>query len=134
MIARLLLPLLVLTAVGPTAAAASVTVKQGETWIFAVERGQPVRARRVQPNAAAKAGEIKASLRTMLGTNLTISSQGKVAYTYRAELLDRSGRATATRASTLPAGGKPTFEYWREAAVAVRLSDFKAATTDGSCP
>ena len=133
MIGKMILAELALAA-STSAAAAPLTIRQGETWIFAIERGQPAHARKVQQFAIPKAGEVKASLRSMLGTSLAISSNGKVGYTYRAELLDGTGKATTARACTLPPGGKPTFEHWKETADAIRLSNFKPAPKGGSCP
>ena len=132
MIGKILLGALLL--VPAPAAATGLIIRQGETWIFAIQKGQPAKARKVAAGTAAKPGEVKASLRSMLGTNLTISSNARGGYTYRAELLDANGKVTTGRACTLPPGGKPTFEHWKEAAVAVRLSNFRPTAKAGSCP
>ena len=110
-----------------------LTVKTGESWMFAISRGQPVRARKVKPTVKPPAGQVVVTLRAMLGTSLSISSNSRQAYTYKAELIG-AGKAVPVRSCTLPANGRVSFEHWPEKADAVRISDFKIARQDGSCP
>ena len=110
-----------------------LTVKTGESWMFTISRGQPVRARKVKPTVKPLPGQVVVTLRAMLGTSLSISSNSRQAYTYKAELIG-AGKSVPVRSCTLPAGGRVSFEHWPEKADAVRISDFKVARKDGSCP
>ena len=117
----------------PTAAiAAPVTIKAGESWVFAVEDGQPVRARKVTSSITAGPGQIKASVVSTMGTTMTVTNNSRVNYTFQAELVGAA--AGKSRTCTLPASGGPVLEYWPVKATAVRLSTFKVASADGNCP
>ena len=120
--------------VAPAAAQSSgLTIKTGESWMFAISRGQPVRARRVKPTVKPPSGQVLVTLRAMLGTSLSITSNNRQSYTYRAELIG-ADRPIPVRSCTLPANGRVSFEHWPEKADAVRISDFRVARKDGSCP
>ncbi len=69
----------------------------------------------------------------MMGTSLSITSNNSQAYTYSAELIG-ADRTVPVRSCTLPANGRLSFEHWPQNASAVRISKFKVATKDGSCP
>ena len=117
---------------GTPAAAGPLTVAAGESWVFSLQRGDPVRARRVKPNAAPAAGQIKVTVVAGMGTAMTVTNNSRTAYTFRAELI---GAPTGKpRTCTLPAKGVPALEYWPVKAKAVRIGRFKAARADGSCP
>jgi len=110
-------------------------VKQGETWIFAISRGEPVRARQVLPTDKPARGQVQVTVSAMMGTTMTIINNNSISYTYRAELLGAGERkANPTRTCTLPAKGKLAIENWPQKAAAVRLSNFKPAPSGGSCP
>jgi hypothetical protein len=112
-----------------------LTVRPDETWLFSISRGQPIRARRAKPTAQPGEGQVLVTVRTMLGTAMTITSNNPVAYTYRAELIGTAGGKTVpSRTCTLPADAMVSFEHWPQQASAVRLSDFRRARRDGSCP
>ena len=128
-----ILPFALLAALSAPLAAKPLVVATGESWIFTIERGQPAKARRVAPTVKARPGEVQVSVRSMMGTTMTISSNNKRAYTFRAELLG-TGAALKARSCTLPANGRPALESWPQAATAVRLSDFKPAPAAGNCP
>jgi hypothetical protein len=115
------------------AAAKPLTVRTGESWLFSLHRGEPVRARKVSPQARPGSGQVMVTVRSVIGTTMTISSNNPEAYTYRAELIG-TGEAVAARSCTLPANGRLSFEQWPEKAEAVRLSEFRIARKDGSCP
>lgn len=115
------------------AVAAPLTVKTGESWMFAISRGQPVRARKVKPTVKPAPGQIIVTVTSMMGTTMSISSNNPLAYTYQAELIG-AGKAVPARSCTLPANGRLSFEHWPEKANAVRLSQFKVATKGGACP
>ena len=114
------------------AQAAGLTVRTGETWTFTVKNGEPAQARKVTASAKIPKGWIKVAVRAMLGTAMTVTNNSPIAYTFRAELL-KDGKATAARPCTLPANARPIFEQWEQKADAVRISDFKAAGSDGHC-
>ena len=126
------LALALLLLVTTPAQAAGLTVKMGETWFFSVKNGEPANARRVAPSAKIPKGQIKVSVRPLMGTSMVVTNNSPIAYTFRAELLS-GGNATVARSCTLPANARPAFEQWQEKAEAVRISGFKAATADGRC-
>ena len=112
--------------------AAPLTVKTGETWIFTIKNGQPANARKVTPSAKIAKGQIKVSVRALMGTTMTVTNNSPIAYTFRAELL-QSGKVVAPRPCTLPANARPIFEQWKEKSDAIRISNFTAASADGRC-
>ena len=114
-------------------AAKPLTVRTGESWIFVIDHDQPARTRRAQPNAKTKRGEVMVTVRAILGTAMSITSNNRQAYTYRAELVG-TARPVKARACTLPANAALSFESSPDKAAGVRLSDFKPATKSGSCP
>ena len=113
--------------------APGLTVKTGESWMFAIRRGQPVRARKVKPSVKPAPGQVLVTLRSMMGTSLSISSNNPQSFTYKAELIG-ADKPVAVRSCTLPANARISFEHWPQKADAVRISDFKVARKDGSCP
>ena len=133
MIATRLLPLMLLLAVAAAARPPGLTIKPGETWTFVIEKGQPSRARRVQPMAKPGKGEVQAAVRSVMGTGMSISGQVPVSYNFRVELT-AAGKTIAKRACTLPANNRPAFEFWQEKAETVRIYDFHPAGKGGSCP
>jgi hypothetical protein len=124
---------LLLVAAPAAAKAPGLTVKAGETWQFSLFRGQPVKARKARPDAKPAPGEIQVTVRTMLGTTMTITSNNPTAFTYRAELIG-ADKPIAARSCALPPDGRLSFESWPQTATAVRLSDFKVAPKGGACP
>jgi hypothetical protein len=113
--------------------AARLNVKSGESWVFSLSGGQPVKARKVSANAKPATGQIVVTVRAMMGTTMTITSNNKQSYTYKAELIGGE-KPVPARSCTLPANNRLSFENWPQKASAVRLSDFKVATRDGACP
>jgi len=129
-----LLGLALLLVASPIAAkSASLTVKTGESWVFSIQGGQPVRARRVDPSVRLLRGQVLVTVRSMMGTTMTISSNNPVSYTYKAELIG-AGKAVSGRSCTLPAEKRVSFEHWPQTADAVRLSNFVPAPAGGNCP
>ena len=126
-----LIAALVLIAAAP-AQAAGLTVRTGETWLFTIKDGEPAQARKVTPSAKIGKRQIKVSVRSILGTAMTVTNNSPIAYTFRAELIS-GGKATVARSCTLPAKARPVFEQWEQKADAVRISDFKVAGVDGRC-
>ena len=122
---------LLLLAAAP-AQAAGLTVRTGETWHFTIKNGEPAKARKVTPSAKIAKGQIKVSVRAMMGTTMIVTNNSPIAYTFRAELL-QGGKVVAPRPCTLPANARPIFEQWKEKAEAVRISAFTAAKADGRC-
>ena len=133
MLSRLFAIALLLAAAPVAAKSPGLTVKTGESWMFAISRGQPVRARKVKPTVKPPPGQVLVTLRAMMGTSLSISSNNRQAFTYKAELVG-ADKTVPVRSCTLPANGRVSFEHWPEKADAVRISDFRVARTDGSCP
>lgn len=129
----LLLGALVMASPAP-AVAKGLTVPMGETWIFRLSHGQPFRARKVAPDAKPRRGEIRLTLRAMIGTTMTLISNSPRSYTYRATLIGVNGKEVAARSCALPADNRFAFESWPLAARAVRVGDFKPAGDDSVCP
>lgn len=118
----------------PVAAQApGLTIKTGESWMFAISRGQPVRARRVKPTVKPPSGQVLVTLRAMMGTSLSITSNNRQSFTYKAELIG-TDKPVPVRSCTLPANGRMSFEHWPQKSDAVRISDFRVAREDGRCP
>ena len=123
--------LLLLLASSP-AQSAGLTVRTGETWFFTIKNGEPANVRRVAPSAKIPKGQIKVSVRPLMGTTMVVTNNSPIAYTFKAELLT-GGKASVARSCTLPANARPAFEQWQEKAEAVRISGFRVATADGRC-
>lgn len=121
-----------LLAVSTAATAQPLTIRIGESWIFRISNGQPTGAHRADAKAKPRKGQLMGSARAFLGTQLVVTNNSRVAYTYNAELLS-GGKATAARSCTLPAGGQPTLEHWDEKADAVRIGNFRATGSEGRC-
>jgi len=115
------------------AAAKPITVKTGESWLFSLYRGEPVRARKTSPQTKPSEGQVMVTVTSLMGTTMTISSNYPTAYTYQAELIG-TAKTVSARSCTLPANGRISFEHWPEKATAVRLSHFRIAGKDGACP
>src|SRR4051794_12319446 len=85
--AKVALTLVALLAASPLPAKdRGLTVRTGESWIFAIQGGQPVRARKVDPSVRVARGQVLVTVRSMMGTTMTISSNNPDSYTYKAEL------------------------------------------------
>ena len=124
---------LALLAASP-AAAAPLTVRVGETWIFAVAKGQPTKARKSDAKAGLAPGEMKVSLGSLMGTTMTIANNSKFDYAYRATLMLPGGKTGPAKSCAVPANGRLAMEHWAQKVAAVRLSDFKAAPAGSLCP
>ena len=120
--------LLALALIATGAQAAPLTVPIGETWLFALDHGQPARARKVAPSAKPARGEIKVAVRSLFGTMMTITNNSAQGYTFKAELIGADGKAVTGRTCTLPAKNQPALESWPQKAVAVRIGGFKPAS------
>ena len=119
---------LVLVATSLPATAAPLTVKTGETWLFSLDHGDPVRAHKVDAAAKPTRGEVKVAVRALFGTTMTISANSSQGYTFKAELIGADGKAVTGRTCTLPAKNQPALESWPQKAVAVRIGGFKPAS------
>ena len=107
--------------------AAPLTVRTGETWVFAIDHGEPVKARKVDAATKAAIGEVKVSVRALFGTMMTITNNSRQGYTFSAELVGADGKAVTARSCTLPPGNQPALESWPQKASAVRIGSFKPA-------
>jgi hypothetical protein len=114
------------------AAAASLTVPTGTSWLFRVAHGQPTAAHRAEANSVPAPGEIRVTARRMLGTTLTLLNNSTTAYTFRATLIAADGKAITGKSCVLPADNRLAMESWPQAAVAVRISEFKP-TKSANC-
>jgi hypothetical protein len=55
-------------------AAKPLTVRTGETWVFAIANGQPVKARKVAASTKPAPGQVVVTVKSMMGTTMTITS------------------------------------------------------------
>ncbi len=124
---------LLLLAASPVSAK-SLTVRMGETWVFAIDRGQPARGRKVAVTVSPAPNEIKVSVQPMMGTTMTVTNNSKFDYAYRARLVMPGGKGGASKVCVVPAGGRVAIEHWPKPVSAVRLSDFKPAPAGSLCP
>ena len=128
-----LLALSILLAASPVSAK-GLTVRMGETWVFAIDRGQPARARKVAATASPAPNQIKVSVQPMMGTTMTVTNNSKFDYAYRALLVMPDGKQGASKACAVPARGRMAMEHWPKPVAAVRLSNFKPAPAGSLCP
>lgn len=134
MLARRLIPALILVGLAAPLSAESLTVRMGETWLFAVRGGSPVEARKVVATTAPAPGQFKVSLQPLLGSTMTITNNSRFDYAYRATLVLPSGRPGAAKSCAVPANGRIAIEQWTRAVAAVRLDRFKRAPAGSLCP
>ena len=114
------------------ALAASLSAQPGESWLFRVAKGQPVAVHRVKATAIPGPGEIRLTVKRMMGTTVTLLNNSAQSYTYRATLVGADGKAITARSCVLPANNRLAMESWPQVAAAVRIDDFKP-TRDSSC-
>jgi len=118
---------LALVATAVPVSAAPLTVKTGETWLFSLDHGDPVRSHKVDATTKPAKGEVKIAVRALFGTTMTISNNSAQGYTFKAELIGADGKAVTAKTCTLPANNQPALESWPQKASAVRISAFKPA-------
>ena len=111
-----------------------LTVRIGETWVFAVRGSAPINARKVAATAAPAPGQFKVSLQPMLGATLTLTNNSRFDYAYRATLVLPTGKPGAAKACAVPANGRVAIEHWTKTIAAVRLDRFKPAPAGSLCP
>jgi len=112
--------------------AVPLTIRPGESWMFAIKDGQPVNARQAPATGKPAKGQVMVTVRALFGTTMVATNNSSTGYTFNAELV--SGTKTiAGRTCTLPSGAKPILEQWDQKADAVRLSNFRAAGNEGRC-
>ncbi len=134
MFARRLFSALILAALAAPLSAKPLTVRMGETWVFAVRKGSPVEARKVAATATPATGQFKVSLQPMLGSTMTITNNSRFDYAYRATLVLPTGKPGATKACAVPANGRVAIEQWTRPIAAIRLDRFKPAPAGSLCP
>jgi hypothetical protein len=128
---RLMIAALLLV-VASGAQAAPLTVHPGESWIFAVQNGEPANAKKVDATAKPAKGQLMVTVRSLFGTNMIVTNNSSTAYNYRAELFV-AGKPSGARTCTLPSGSEPTLEQWPQKADAVRISAFRPTGPGGRC-
>ena len=134
MFARSLFPALILAAIAAPLPAKPLTVRMGETWLFAVRGGAPLDARKVAATTAPSPGQFKVSLQPMLGSTMTMTNNSRFDYGYRATLILPTGKPGAAKACAVPANGRTAIEHWDRPIAAVRLDRFRPAPAGSLCP
>ena len=114
--------------------AKSLTIRMGETWVFAVRHGAPVDARKVTPATRALSGQFKVSLQPLFGSTMTITNASRFDYAYRATLLLPTGKPGPAKSCAVPANGQVAIEHWPTRVAAVSLDRFKPARAGSLCP
>ena len=128
---RLMLASLLLAG-APAVHAQPLTIRTGESWIFAVQNGEPANAKKVDATAKPPKGQLMVTVRALFGTNMIMTNNSSTPYTYRAELFV-AGKPSGARTCALPATGEPTLEQWTQKADAVRISAFRPTGPGGRC-
>jgi len=134
MFPRRLVHALILAALAAPLPAKPLTVRMGETWVFAVRGASPVEARKVAATTAPAPSQFKVSLQPLLGSTLTMTNNSSFDYAYRATLVLPSGKPGAAKACAVPANGHVAIEQWTKAIAAIRLDRFKRAPAGSLCP
>ena len=129
-----LVPALILAALAAPLPAKPLTVRMGESWLFAVRGGNPVDARKVAATTAPAPGQFKVSLQPMLGSTMTMTNNSRFDYAYRATLILPTGKPGAAKACAVPANGRTAIEHWTKAIAAIRLDRFRPAPAGSLCP
>ena len=111
-----------------------LTVRMGETWLFAVRGGSPVDARKVAVATAPAPDQFKVSLQPMLGSTMTMTNNSRFDYAYRATLVLLTGKPGAAKSCAVPANGRIAIEQWTKPIAAIRLDRFKRAPAGSLCP
>ena len=86
--------------------AKSLTIRMGETWLFAVRHGAPVDARKVASAMTPAAGQFKVSLQPLFGATMTVTNNSRFDYAYRATLVLPAGATGTAKSCVVPANGK----------------------------
>lgn len=125
---------LILGLIAAPLTAKPLTVRMGETWLFAVRHGSPVDARKVAPAIAPAPSQFKVSLQPLFGSTMTIANHSRFDYAYRATLILPTGKPGAAKSCAVPAKGVIAVEHWAKPVAAVRLDRFKPAPAGSLCP
>lgn len=125
---------LILAALAAPLSAKPLTVRMGETWLFAVRGGSPVEARKVAATITPAPGQFKVSLQPLLGATMTMTNNSRFDYAYRATLVLPSGTPGAAKACAVPANGRTAIEQWTKPIAAIRLDRFNRALAGSLCP
>ena len=121
-------------ALATPAYAKPLTVRMGETWLFAVRDGAPVDARKTTSATVPAPGQLKVSLQPLFGATMTVTNASRFDYAYRATLVLPTGATGTAKSCVVPANGKTAIEQWTKPVAAVRLDRFKRAPAGALCP
>ncbi len=125
---------LILGLIAAPLSAKPLTVRMGETWLFAVRHGAPADARKVTPTTAPAPGQFKVTLQPLFGATMTVTNASRFDYAYRATLILPSGATGSAKSCVVPAKGVIAIEQWTKTVAAVRLDRFKPAPAGSLCP
>lgn len=114
--------------------AKSLTVRMGETWLFAVRHGAPVDARKTSSATAPAPGQFRVSLQPLFGATMTITNASRFDYAYRATLVLPNGKVGVAKSCAVPANNVIAVEHWAKPVAAVRFDHFKPAPAGSLCP
>jgi hypothetical protein len=106
-----------------------LTIRNGESWIFRVQDGQPVDARKADGKEEPAKGELRVTVSAMGGTMMSVTNNSDIWYNYHAFITTKPGKkGTPTSVCTLMGGGRGAFESWPGGAIpAIRIADFTPA-------
>ena len=106
-------------------------IRNGEAFIFRIERGLPVDVRSAGKDDQPVKGELKAELVDKLGSTLTVNNQTAGQLNYEAYIgKDEFTKGKRSPVCTLVAGASG-FENWPERLPGLRLTNFQTADAFG---
>ena len=105
-----------------------LTIQSGESWIFRIDNGQPIDARKVDAQAEPSKGELKVTLDPSMGTTMSVTNNSDLWYNYHAFMTAKAGtEGKRTSVCTLMGSGRGAFENWPQHVPAIRIANFTAA-------
>jgi hypothetical protein len=103
-------------------------VKMGETWVFQIENGQPVKIRPSKESDTLAPGEVQVSLSNSAGTMMTVKNNAGTWLNYKAFMTPKAGKkGTPTSVCTVMSEGRMGVEVWPGTIPAIRITEFTPA-------
>jgi hypothetical protein len=103
-------------------------VKMGETWVFQIDKGQPVKIRPSKQGDTLAPGEVQVSLENSAGTMMTVKNNAGTWLNYKAFMTAKEGKkGTPTSVCTVMSEGRMGVEVWPGSIPAIRVTEFTPA-------
>jgi hypothetical protein len=108
-------------------------IRTGEAFIFRIENGQPVGARRAAEEESPGQGELKAEMSARGGTMLVVTNRTGAPLNYEAYIArDEFARGSRTSVCTLLVGPF-VMESWPNSLPGIRITNFEPAGDEMVC-